>query len=49
MKYLFYAITILLLIIWISGIVSATTGNIMAIAATVLSRFSEGATVRAVV
>jgi hypothetical protein len=49
MKYFFYGITILLLITWIAGVVNATTGNIMAIAAMVLSKFSEGTAVRSVV
>jgi hypothetical protein len=49
MKYIFYSITIVLLVIWISGVVNYNTGNIMAIAATVFARLSESATVSATV
>jgi hypothetical protein len=46
MKNIFYCITILLLITWIAGYVTSNTGNIMAIAAMVLSKFTESTTVR---
>jgi hypothetical protein len=48
MKNIFYCITILLLVSWIAGYVASNTGNIMAIAAMVLSNFAEGTAVRSV-
>jgi len=46
MNKLFYLITIMLLITWVADIFSANTGNMMAIGAIMLSKFTESSSLR---
>jgi di/tricarboxylate transporter len=46
MNNILYCIAILLLVAWVAGFFSSNTGNVMAIAAVVLSRLADNSSMR---
>jgi hypothetical protein len=46
MNKFFYFITVMLLVAWVADLFSTNTGNIMAIGAVMLSKFTESSSLR---